>query len=451
MPALGTAAQKALTLVVNNFPAFSGPRGEISHLLSAQTISGQNVVEGNALRVAAIWIATTILADEIASISLKIIRRNDRNRERLEPPSLRALWGQPNPDQTRFGLEATETLSLMLWGAAYTFLGWTRAKELDQRWSIDPSKVTLRRLDDLGLRLDVMGQGSLENRPGQLPEFEFTPLYTLPGDLVPVSPVQMAAELAGLSLAYQETSGRLMARGLNPSAVLTFGDVVPPDIAKQYSDELSRIHGGSANAGKVSVIGGPTPKLERLGMSMADAEFIAQNEYVFKILLAMWRIPPTVAGMVDKPSTWGTGIAEFSRGLERFTLRPITERKSAAHEKYITGHIDPTIQVLYLFDSLLSASPKERVEIQRARLINGLTSVERVLAQEDEAPFEPGETVYSQLAFATSEERVLENLTRRARVASELVRSGIDIRRAFLAVRIDPDTLEPLEGPPANE
>src|SRR5690606_7688758 len=103
--------------------------------------------------------------------------------------------------------------------------------------------------------------------------------------------------------------------------------------------------------------------LERLTMSMVDAEFVAQNELVFKMLLAFWRVPPTVAGMVDQPSTWGTGVAEFSRGLERFTLRPITNRRQSSTEKYITQHVDPLLQYRYKYDSLMSASPKERTEI----------------------------------------------------------------------------------------
>lgn len=433
MPAVANTFQ-----IIRTAPAFSGTRGQISHTDGALTKSGQKISEEGALRIAAIWIANTVLADEVASLVQRIIRSEDKNRTQLRPSALRALWSdEPNPDQTKFGIDATETMSMTLWGASYTMLGWTRGNELDVRWPIDPANVQLERLDGGGLKLTSPGQGELLNRRGERPEFCYIPMYVLPGQLTPVSPVRMAAELAGLSQAYQETSARLMGRGLNPAAVLTFGGPIPQETAEGYSRELERIHGGSAKSGGVAVVGGPTPKLERLSMSMADAEFIAQNEYVFKLLLAMWRVPPTVAGMVDKPSTWGTGVAEFSRGLERFTLRPIVQRRQAAHQKYITNWVDSSLQVKYIFDSLLSAAPRDRAEIQRTRLMSGTTSVERILAQEDEPPFDEEETVFTQLSLATTGDRDLELLKKQAASAQALIDVGVPKADAFTAAGIE--------------
>jgi HK97 family phage portal protein len=443
MPALAKAFN-----IMRTAPSFSGTTGQIN-MSGAATAAGKNIDEKGALRVAAIWIAVTILADEVASLIQRIVRRDDRERTILQPPQLKALWSdEPNPDQTRFGIDATEVMSMVLWGASYTQLGWNRANEFDVRWPIDPSGVSLERLRDGGLKLVSAGQGELFNRRGQRPEFAYVPMYVLPGELTPVSPVRMAAELAGLSLAYQEAASHLAGHGFNPAAVLTFGGNVPKEIAKEYSSELSRLHGG-AKAGGVAVVGGPSPKLERFAMSMVDAEFVAQNDRVFHVLMALWKVPPTVAGMVDKPSTWGTGIAEFSRGLERFTLRPIVQRRQAAHQKYITSWVDEQMQVKYIFDSLLSASPKDRAEIQRNRLMSGTTSVERVLAQEDEPPFEEAETVYSQLALATDEDRMLQRLTLQAETYRALVGAGVEPDDAARVSGFDPRRLRN-SGPPAD-
>ena len=450
MPALKQAARSArnafsIVKQSNPFPAFSGITGQIAHTGVGggfSTLSGQRIDEASALRVAAIWIATSVLADEVASLVMRLVLKGDQTRMPQEPEKLRALWSdEPNPDQTRFGIEATETMSMALWGASYTMLGWTRAGGLDVRWPLDPGGVTLERTDAMALRLKSLGQGELANRPGERPEFAYCPLYTLPGRLEPVSPVRMAAELAGLSLAYQETAARLMGRGLNPSALLTAGATIPEPEAKAMAQRLESLHGGAGNAGRVAVMGGKDLKLERLSMSMADAEFVAQNDLVFKMLLAIWRVPPTVAGMVDKPSTWGTGVAEFSRGLERFTLRPIVQRRQAAYQKYITRWVEPDLQVKFIFDSLLSASPKDRAEIQKNRLMMGATSIERVLAQEDEPPFGEEETVFSQLALATDEDRRLAQLARQAETYSALVRAGVEPDAAAAETGFDPAKL----------
>jgi len=396
------------------FPAFSGVNGQIDH---AEVGLAGGVSGDGGLRVAAIWIAVTVLADEIASLNYRIVRKGDNTRTPLEPPNLRPLWDDsPNLVDTRFSIDNSEVISLMLHGASYTMLEWQGAA-LANRW-VQPPEASSIKIEDDGrtLKLSVQGKGDLFNRPNQKPQFCYTPLYTMPGELQPISPVRMAAELAGLSRAYNQSAKRLMDRGFNPSAVVTADDYIDDPEARSISQRLERLHGGSARAGGVAVIGGKGMKIDKLGMTLADAEFIAQNEYVFKVLLALWRVPPTVAGMVDKPSTWGSGVAEFSRGLERFTLRPITQRRQGSMQKYITRPVDPSLSVRYIYDSLLSAAPKERAEIQRANLIAGLTSVERVLAQNDEPPFDEDETVFSQLSMATDENR--EYRTQRDRAAA---------------------------------
>jgi HK97 family phage portal protein len=453
MPALANAIGNAFTIIRSGaFPAFSGTTGQISHAEGVQTKSGQAITPSGALRVAAIWIATTVLADEVSSLTMKIVDRDDDARRPLQPPSLRALWDEPNPDQTLIGIEATETLSLMLWGASYTMLGWTRGNSLDVRWPLDPARVTLERLDDQGVRLRAQGQGELFNRPGQRPEFAFVPLYTLPGQMEPVSPVRVAAELAGLSVAYQETAARFMKRGLAASAIVTSSEAVSDDVAKEYASRLESLHGGSARAGGIAVFGGKDLKLEKLSMSMVDAQMVEQHKAVFEMLMAIWRVPPTVAGMVEKPSTWGSGIAEFSRGLERFTLRPIVQRRQAAHEKYITKWVNPALQVRYKFDSLLSATPKERVQVQRERLRTGLTSVERVLAQEDEPPFGADDSTFSELALATKGDRRMraarqhaEAIAAQARAVAELIRAGVEQEKAWEVFGGDPAIVKAVE------
>lgn len=441
MPAIRQAVQNTFQIIRTN-PDFSGVNGLIDMRGGPATRSGQKVDERGSLRVAAVWIAVTVLADEVGSLALRLVQRDDQTRTPQKPPRLEPLWGEnPNPDQTRVGIEATLTLSEALWGYSAQFLGWTQAGALSVRWPIDPSGVSFERTERGGLRLSSRG-GTLVNEPGERPQFAYNPMYTLPGDIEPVSPVRMAAELAGLSLAYEETSARLMGRGLNPSALITADVPVSESDAREISGRMEQLYGGAGNAGRVAVVGGKGVKFERLTMSMADAQMLEQYDAVFKMLLAIWRVPPTVAGMVDKPSTWGTGVAEFSRGLERFTLRPIIERRQAAYQKFITGWVDPSLQVRYRFDSLLSASPKDRAEIQRTRLMAGMTSTERVLAQEDEPPFGADETVFSQLAMAAAEDRELARLKSRAETYGAFIRAGVTPEAAARASGFDPEALE---------
>lgn len=444
MPLLGELTRRAgKAFTINRLGTgtqpieFSGVTGQIDHRGGPLTAAGVGMNEQAALRVAACWIAVTLLADEVSSLAMKIVRRDDQRRQPVKPAELSALWDRPNPDQTRMGITATECLSLTLWGNAYTMLGWTRGGALEVRWPIDPALVSLERIDG-GVRLKSTGQGELVNRAGERPQFMHIPRYVMPGRMQSLSPVAMAADLLGLSAAYDRAAARLMGRGLNPTAVLTAGEPIAPDVSEELSKRFERMHGGSDNAGRVIVVGGKDIKLERMTMSMADAEFVAQRQDVFAVVMALWRVPPTVAGMVDKPSTWGTGVGEFARGLERFTLRPIVQLLQAGYEDAITKWVaGGELQVRFSFDSLLSAAPKDRAEIQRLSLMNGMTSVERVLAQNDEPPFGQEETLYTSLALATPEDQRLERMRRQAAAAAELIRAGVTPERALAVLGLD--------------
>lgn len=421
MPSAARLA-KAFTIHRERRIDFSGVNGEIDH----DTIAGDG-----ALRVAAAWIANTTIADEVSSLVYKLVQRDDGARRPIQPPDLAALWSQPNPDQVPMSWMATNSLSLTLHGASYNVLGWTNGGALDVMWPIDPLNVSLERLDGGGVRLTSPGQGELTNRPGARPEFMLVPLYMLAGQLTPISPVRYAAELLGLSAQYDAMAKAFANRGFNPSVVVTTDEPVDEPEAAALAKRLERRHGGGGNAGKVAVLGGKNIHVERVTMSMVDAQFIAQKSDVFNLTMAMWRVPPTVAGMVDKPSTWGSGVAEFSRGLERFTIRPITRRFEAAFEACLTRWVDPGIQFRFKFDSMLSAAPRDRTEIQRLALMNGMTSVERVLAQNDEPPFDDDETVYSALSQATDEDREIDRLKRRADAAASLIKAGFSAEQAF--------------------
>lgn len=439
-------SRKAFSIATNRSITFSGELGEFD-MSGNTTVAGASISEKTSLRIAAVWIANTLIADEVSSLVYKLIERDDVARRPVQPESLRPLWDMPNPDQGVADWLATSSLSLTLWGHSITQLGWLNNGGLGRLWPVDPSNVSIERMDDGGIRLNAHGQGTLENHPGVRPEFMSIPLYRLPGQLVPMSPVKYAAELLGLGATYQRMAANMAGRGFNPAAILTFGNTIDDQVAEKFSASLTKLHGGAANRGKVAVIGGQDPKLQPFTMSLADAQFMAQHDAVFSLTMALWRVPPTVVGMVDKPSTWGTGVAEFARGLERFTLRPIVQRLQSGVETYILKWVDDTLQWRGRFDSLLSAAPKDRAEIQRLNLANGMTSIERVLAQNDEPPFDESETRYSPLSQATNEDRELERLKKRASAAAELIAAGADPTSAYAAVGLN---VTQAETPPAQ-
>ena len=80
----------------------------------------------------------------------------------------------------------------------------------------------------------------------------------------------------------------------------------------------------------------------------------------------------------------------------------------------------------------------------------GATSVQRVLAQEDEPPFGDDETVFSQLSLATDEDRRLERLARQADAYGALIKAGVEPDAAALETGFDPAKLRHSGLPPVT-
>ncbi len=175
---LAKAAGKAFSISRN--VDFSGSVGQID-MKASLTAAGLKTDETGALKIAAAWIACTLIADEIGTLKLKLIERGDRTRTPVRPDSLRALWDRPNVDQTPMEWRVTNALSLALYGVVIGQLGWTRGDELAVTWPIEPTRTKLERADHGGLRLTSAGQGELHNRPGRRPEFFYTPAVAVAG------------------------------------------------------------------------------------------------------------------------------------------------------------------------------------------------------------------------------------------------------------------------------
>jgi HK97 family phage portal protein len=94
-----------------------------------------------------------------------------------------------------------------------------------------------------------------------------------------------------------------------PAAIIE--DPAPPDQqkAKKVAAVWYQTHGDTANAGRVGVLmGGAT--LNRLGLSMRDAQFVEGHEFSVSEVARMFRIPASILGAGD--------LAEVEQDTKRF-------------------------------------------------------------------------------------------------------------------------------------
>ena len=408
---------------------FSGPNGEYDHHGGAMTRAGVTVDEWDATKIIAASGAVGFIADSAGALPLRMVERGDPNRRAVEPPEFRSLWS------TRVNWHTDSTaawismyLGLTITGNAFAQLGWD-GDTLAAIYPLNPSRVSLAWARDdpaalvLTAFLDAGGRVEMRNTPGERAEFLHVVDRRRPGEILGMSRVRLHREELGLARALTQSFSGHLGRGMSIAGIATIkglGETAQEKLEQKMRQEFT----GPGNAGRVMIASADGVTFQRVQWSPADIEYLATTKQKMEEILTIWQTPPLALGMTREPSSWGTGLSEIRKSIEAFTIKPWADKVQAA----INAHIleGTPYGVVYDYDALQAASPKERAERDEIRLRSGQTSIERVLERNNEAPFEPDETVYSPLNWGRPEDREARRLRDITMAAAALARAGRD-------------------------
>lgn len=250
-----------------------------------RSASGKNVNERAAMQTTAVYSCVRILAETVASLPVHLYRYTETGKERVYDHSLyRMLNDEPNPEITSFVFR--ETLShLLIWGNAYAQIirdGNGRGLAL---YPLLPDKMEADR-DENGQLYYIYTRNSDEN-----PNFEeYGRVYLrqqdvlhIPGlgfdGLVGYSPIAMAKNAVGMTLACEEYGASFFENGANPGGVLEHPGVLK-DPAK-VRESWHSVYGGSKNAGKVAVLE-EGMKYQQIGIPPEEAQFLELDPWVIR-------------------------------------------------------------------------------------------------------------------------------------------------------------------------
>jgi hypothetical protein len=79
-------------------------------------------------------------------------------------------------------------------------------------------------------------------------------------------------------------------------------------------------------------------------------------------------VPPHLAGLTEKATSWGTGIESQNLGLARYTLTPWTSRV----EQKLSRLLSASRHVEFDYTSLLKPSPEDEIKLLIAQVQAGL-------------------------------------------------------------------------------
>lgn len=293
--------------------------------LFGRTTSGKPVNERTAMQTTAVYACVRILAEAVASLPLHVYEYQDDGGKKLvhEHPLYYLLHDEPNPEMTSFVFRETLMSHLLIWGNAYAQIIRDGAGRVLGLYPLLPDKMEVQR-DDRGNIYYVYSRNSDENpmfkEYGNI-KLKAEDVLHIPGlgfdGLIGYSPIAMAKNAVGMTLACEEYGASFFANGANPGGVLEHPGVLKDP--SKVRESWNSVYRGVNNAHKIAVLE-EGMKYQQIGIPPEEAQFLETRKFQINEIARLYRIPPHMVGDLDKSSF--SNIEQQSLEFVKYTLDP---------------------------------------------------------------------------------------------------------------------------------
>ena len=293
--------------------------------LFGRTTSGKPVNERTAMQTTAVYACVRILAEAVASLPLHVYEYQDDGGKKLvhDHPLYYLLHDEPNPEMTSFVFRETLMSHLLIWGNAYAQIIRDGAGRVLGLYPLLPDKMDVQR-DDRGNIYYVYSRNSDENpmfkEYGDI-RLKAEDVLHIPGlgfdGLIGYSPIAMAKNAVGMTLACEEYGAGFFANGANPGGVLEHPGVLKDP--SKVRESWNSVYRGVNNAHKIAVLE-EGMKYQQIGIPPEEAQFLETRKFQINEIARLYRIPPHMVGDLDKSSF--SNIEQQSLEFVKYTLDP---------------------------------------------------------------------------------------------------------------------------------
>jgi HK97 family phage portal protein len=146
-------------------------------------------------------------------------------------------------------------------------------------------------------------------------------MLSLPGMLRGVNPIEYLRLTLGLSLAQTGYGASYFRNSANPQGVIEVPGELDPTEAKKMARSWLAAHQGINQANLPAVLTDGS-KFNPITITPEDSQFLESRGFSAGEISGMiYRVPPHMIGLVDRSTSWGTGVEQQEMGYTRNTLQ----------------------------------------------------------------------------------------------------------------------------------
>jgi HK97 family phage portal protein len=292
--------------------------------------AGQTVTVDTSLTVPTVYRCMRLLSTVIAGCPVKIYRGPEK--EEVRNPLLDIY----NPDMTYTQFELWELVVAHLCGFGNAFVykkrdGFGRIIDLKP---IYPGVVEVKLDREGGHKMFLIKRlkpdGTID--PNKLPlvytDYEVMHIADFGMDgLVGLSPIQLAAQSIGTSLAADKLAAKFYSSGSQLGGIIKVkAPLRNQEQAEGIKARWMQKNAGVAHAGDVAILDAETD-FQSVTIPPDQLQFLESRRWqANEIAGRVFGLPPHLVGDVEKSTSWGTGIEVQNTGLVTYTASSYTKR-----------------------------------------------------------------------------------------------------------------------------
>lgn len=349
--------------------------------------AGPEVTDTTALTLAAVFGAVKILAEDVATVPLKVYRRLKEGKEEAGDHSLYpVLHDAPNPEMSSTDFRESMMMWLGLRGNSYAEVVRDGSGRVVELWPLHAPSMEVRRLNGRLTYLYHLPNGEKAVLFGD--EVLHVRALSLDG-IMGLSPVAFARENIGLGLAAQEYGARLFSNNSVPKGVIeATGKFKDEEVLKRFKRQVEEAHQGLSKAHRVMVLENGM-KWVATGLPPEDAQFLELRKYQVSDIARLYRIAASKLSDTEKRAF--ASVEQDSLDHVVYTLRPWYVRwEQGINRVLLTPSERRQYFAEHLVDGFLRGDVAARFEAYTKALNNGMLNIDEARAMENRNPLPDG-------------------------------------------------------------
>ncbi len=364
--------------------------------LFGNSSSNRMVTERTALQVASVYACVRVLAEAVAQLPLHLYQYTGEGSKRkaIDHPLYRLLHDEPNPEMSSFVFRETMMVHLLLFGNAYSQIVRNGKGEVVGLYPLMPNRMKVDRDSNghLYYEYTLSADDAPQVRKAVLKPSDVLHIPGLGFDgLVGYSPIAVAKNAIGMSIATEEYGAKFFANGATPGGILEYPGVIkdPEAVRDAWNSGFS-----GNNTHKVAVLE-EGMKYTPISISPDEAQFLDTRKFQLDEIARIFRVPPHLIGDLEH-STF-SNIEQQSLEFVTYSLQPWLVRWEQGIQRVLLSDAEKgDYFVKFNVDGLLRGDYQSRMNGYAVGRQNGWLSANdiRQLENLDCIPAEDGGDLY---------------------------------------------------------